>query len=85
VSGTVLGTRNTAVNKPHEFLTSPPELPFQGVRHREPGIVVHVYNPSYSEGRGRSVVVRPVPGKKCKTLSKKVTKQKRGVGMVQVV
>jgi hypothetical protein len=50
-----------------------------------PGIVVHVYNPSYSEGRGRSVVVRPVPGKKCKTLSKKVTKQKRGVGMVQVV
>jgi hypothetical protein len=46
----------------------------------EPGMVIHTYNPSYSEGRCRRIKVQGQLRQNYKTLSENQTKSKRTVG-----
>jgi hypothetical protein len=46
-------------------------------------MVIHTYNPSYLEGRGRRTAVQGQPGQKHKTMCEKQTKSKR-IGVRQV-
>jgi hypothetical protein len=46
-------------------------------------MVLHIYNPSYSGGRGERITVWSESGQKLRTLSEKQLKQKRAVHMAQ--
>jgi hypothetical protein len=47
----------------------------------KPGVVAHIYNPSYSGGEGRRIVsLRPVQAKASKTLSQKQNTNRSVVG-----
>jgi hypothetical protein len=48
-------------------------------------VVVHIYNPSYLEGRGRRIAVQGQPRKKQMTQYEKQTKVKKAGGMAQEV
>jgi hypothetical protein len=48
-------------------------------------MVIHTYNPSYLEGRGRRTAVQGQPGQKHKTLSEKQTKAQRSRGLGQIM